>query len=170
MNGRVILVDREDKKIGSEDKLKAHRSGKMHRAFSVLVFNSRREMLLQKRAKGKYHSGGLWTNACCSHPRPGERILSAAKRRLGEEMGFTCALKKAFSFHYCAKLDNGMTENEYDHVLRGEFNGDPVPNPDEAEDWKWMNWRELKKDISRNPRRYTYWFKIVVEKLDGSKK
>lgn len=158
----VILVDKNDKEIGSEEKIKAHRAGKLHRAFSILVFNSNKELLLQKRQKAKYHCGGLWTNTCCSHPRLGETLQKAIHRRLKEEMGFDCQLKKAFSFIYKAEFDNGLTENEYDHVFIGKFDGQPKPNPDEVDSCKWILINELKKDINKNPQKYTPWLKVII--------
>lgn len=163
---KVILVDEKDREIGTEEKLKAHKNGgKLHRAFSVFIFNSKGEMLLQKRAKTKYHSPGLWSNACCSHPRPGETLEEAVHRRLKEEMGFDCKLKEAFSFIYRAEVGNGLTEWEFDHVWIGRFDGKPRPDIEEAEEWKWINIEELKKDIKEHPENYTPWFKIAVEKV-----
>ncbi len=120
----VILVNEADEPIGTMEKMEAHVKGLLHRAFSIFIFNSRGEMLLQQRAGGKYHNGGLWTNTCCSHPIPGEKVLSAAKRRLSEEMGFVTELSPAFNFTYKATFDNGLTEYEYDHVLTGVYDGD----------------------------------------------
>lgn len=161
----VILVDEKDNVIGTEEKMKTHQEGKLHRAFSIFVFNSKGELLLQKRAKSKYHSGGLWTNTCCSHPRPEEHIEKAVHRRLKEEMGFDCELKEIFSFTYKAKLDNNLFEHEYDHVFIGNFDGEPNPNPEEVDDWKWVDLEELKKDIRENPDSYTYWLKISIDKI-----
>ena len=161
---KVILVDKNDKEIGIGEKMKIHREGKLHRAFSIFVFNSRGELLLQKRAKSKYHSGGLWTNTCCSHPRSGESTERAAHRRLKEEMGFDCELKEIFSFTYKAKLDNDLFENEFDHVFIGNFDDNPLPNPKEVDEWKWVNLEELKRDIKENPTNYSYWLKISIDK------
>lgn len=161
----VILVDENDRQIGTEEKIKAHnKEGKLHRAFSIFVFNSKGEMLLQKRAMAKYHSGGLWTNVCCSHPKPNETIGETVHRRLKEEMGFDCHLKEIFSFKYKVELDNGLSENEYDHIFTGKFDGEPHPEPSEADGWKWMNIDDLKNDIKENPGKYTEWFKIIMEK------
>ncbi len=157
---KVILVNENDEEIGFEEKLKAHQNGgKLHRAFSIFVFNLKGEMLLQKRAKEKYHSSLLWTNACCSHPRPNEPLEAAAHRRLKEEMGFDCDLKEKFSFVYRVDFKNGISENEFDHVFVGKFNGAPSPDSKEVADWKWIDVEELKKDIKENPEKYSYWLK-----------
>jgi len=160
----VILVDERDNQIGTEEKLKAHKEAKLHRAFSVLVFNKKGELLLQKRAKTKYHSPGLWTNTCCSHPAPGKDLMQEAKKRLKEEMGFECDLKESFSFIYKANLGD-LTEYEFDHVLLGNFSGDPFPNREEAEDWKWIGLQDLEKDIKENPEIYTPWFRIIFNRV-----
>lgn len=162
---QVILVDQSDTAIGTMEKLQAHEEGRLHRAFSVFVFNSNNELMLHKRASSKYHSGGLWTNTCCSHPRPGEDIMDAAYRRLDEEMGFTCELQLEFSFIYKAKLDNDLTEHELDYVITGRFDGTPKLNYEEAEDWKWVSIPDVKKDLEINSEKYTYWFKIAFEQL-----
>jgi len=161
----IILVDRNDREIGYEDKMKPHLEGRLHRAFSVFVFNSDGKMLLQKRAKSKYHSGGLWTNACCSHPRKGEKTDGAAHRRLSEEMGFDCPLEERFTFIYKAKLDRGLTEHEFDHVFTGTYDGEVKPNPEEADGFDWVGIENLKKDIKMNSRNYTVWFKIALPKV-----
>ena len=165
MSEQVILVDPDDKEIGVEEKMQAHKDGKLHRAFSIFVFNSNGDMLLQQRAHGKYHSGGLWTNTCCSHPRKGETTEEAAHRRLQEEMGFDCGLKHAFKFIYKAKLDHNLTENELDHVFIGYYNGEIHPDDTEVESFKWMDIDELKTDLEQNPNNYTVWFKKVVAKV-----
>ncbi|MEW5927662.1 MAG: isopentenyl-diphosphate Delta-isomerase [Gemmatimonadota bacterium] len=165
MAERVILVDESDREVGTEDKERAHREGRLHRAFSVFVFNSRGEMLLQRRARGKYHSPGLWTNTCCSHPRPGESVEVAARRRLREEMGLECELRGSFPFLYRAELDRGMTEHEYDHVLVGECDRDPVPDADEVEAWAWVDPDEVRRDLAERPDRYTYWFRLALPDL-----
>ena len=165
MEEYVILVDPMDREIGTEEKLKAHRGGKLHRAFSVFVFNTSGELLLQKRSETKYHSGGLWTNTCCSHPRPGESHYCAARRRLNEEMGFDCELTGLFSFIYYAKLENNLFEHELDSVFVGRYDGQPVPNPDEVDDWKWMDVEKLKRDVGKNPGHYTYWFKLILNRV-----
>ena len=161
----VILVDLTGREIGTAEKMQAHREGKLHRAFSIFVFNALDEVLLQKRAETKYHSGGLWTNTCCSHPRPGENHRYAAKRRLHEEMGFQCELRELFSFIYHVKLSNDLFEHELDRVFVGRYDGQPTPNPDEVDDWKWMNIGGLKRDVQENPQNYTYWFKLVLDRV-----
>ncbi len=167
---QVILVDELDREAGVAEKMAAHLQGKLHRAFSIFVFNSKGELMLQKRDSRKYHCGGLWSNTCCSHPRPGEKTEDAVHRRLKEEMGFDCELKEEFSFVYAAKLDKGITENEFDHVFVGKYDGKPTPNPEEAEDWKWVYPEQLQKDIKKNPEAYTPWFKIAIGKLLNSQK
>lgn len=162
---RVILVDKNDKEVGVEEKIKAHKEGKLHRAFSIFIFNSKGELLLQKRAKSKYHSGGLWTNTCCSHPKSGEPIEETVHGRLKEEMGFDCDLKEIFSFSYKVKFDNSLFENEYDHVFIGNFDGKPNPDPEEVDDWKWIDIKELMEDIQENPGNYTYWLKVSIDKI-----
>lgn len=162
---QVILVNENDQEIGLMEKLEAHEKGVLHRAFSVFIFNHNSELLLHKRASSKYHSGGLWTNTCCSHPRQGESILSAGKRRLQEEMGFNTELSHEFSFIYKAELDGGLTEHELDHVLFGIYNGAPVPNPEEVEDWRYVSMEDIEKDIADNPGAYTEWFKIIFNRV-----
>tara|TARA_B100001287_G_scaffold204032_1_gene173281 strand:- start:172 stop:690 length:519 start_codon:yes stop_codon:yes gene_type:complete len=159
----VILVDKEDNQVGLMQKLEAHQKGLLHRAFSVFIFNSEYKLLLQKRAISKYHSGGLWTNTCCSHPREGEDIIDAANRRLSEEMGIKTSLRKVFEFTYRAELDNNLIENEFDHVLYGVYDHDPILNKEEAEDFKWVDMETLKSDISANSDKYTVWFKIAFD-------
>ena len=134
---QLVLVNENDQAIGVGEKIHTHVIGALHRAFSVFIFNSTGQLLLQKRSSTKYHSRGLWSNTCCGHPRPGESIVEASQRRLSEEMGFDCDVKEVFEFIYQAKLDNGLYEHEFDHVLVGRFNESPTPNPDEVEDWKW---------------------------------
>ena len=160
---KVILVDKNDNQVGLMPKLEAHEKGVLHRAFSIFIFNSKYELLLQKRASSKYHSGGLWTNTCCSHPREGEDILDAANRRLDEEMGIKTSLRKVYDFIYKAELDNQLTEHEFDHVFYGVFDNDPILNKDEAEDFKWVDMETLNNDIIKNENNYTVWFKIAFE-------
>ena len=160
---KVILVDKNDNQVGLMPKLEAHEKGVLHRAFSIFIFNSKYELLLQKRASSKYHSGGLWTNTCCSHPREGEDILDAANRRLDEEMGIKTSLRKVYDFIYKAELDNQLTEHEFDHVFYGVFDKDPILNKDEAEDFKWVEMETLNNDIIKNEDNYTVWFKIAFE-------
>lgn len=161
----VILVDDEDREIGRMEKMRAHREGKLHRAFSVFIFNGANEMLLQRRAAGKYHSPGLWSNACCSHPRPGESVLQAAHRRLSEEMGFDCDLNPEFSFKYRAELNHGMCEHELDHVLSGEFSGVPILNADEVAAYRYSPILEISAELEANPERFTAWFKICYAQV-----
>ncbi|MEP6691572.1 MAG: isopentenyl-diphosphate Delta-isomerase [Gemmatimonadaceae bacterium] len=161
----VVLVDPLDRQVGVAGKQAAHRDGLLHRAFSIFVFNARGETLLQRRAAGKYHSPGLWSNSCCSHPRPGETPLDAAHRRLGEELGFDCALEPAFSFIYRASLDAGLTEHELDHVFTGEWSDDPVPNVAEVDAWRWVALNELRHDVGAHPDRYTVWLRIALDQL-----
>jgi len=160
---KVILVDKNDNQVGLMPKLEAHEKGVLHRAFSIFIFNSNYELLLQKRASSKYHSGGLWTNTCCSHPREGEDILDAANRRLDEEMGIKTSLRKVYDFIYKAELDNQLTEHEFDHVFYGVFDNNPILNKDEAEDFKWVDMETLNNDIIKNEDNYTVWFKIAFE-------
>jgi isopentenyl-diphosphate delta-isomerase len=160
---KVILVDKNDNQVGLMPKLEAHEKGLLHRAFSIFIFNSRYELLLQKRASSKYHSGGLWTNTCCSHPREGEDTLDAANRRLDEEMGIKTSLRKVYDFIYKAELDNQLTEHEFDHVFYGVCDRDPKLNKDEAEDFKWVDMETLNNDIIKNEDNYTVWFKIAFE-------
>jgi isopentenyl-diphosphate delta-isomerase len=160
---KVILVDKNDNQIGTEEKMKAHIEGKLHRCFSIFIFNSKGELLLQKRAKEKYHSGGLWSNTCCSHPRPNKKIEEEAKKRLKEEMGMDSELQEVFSFTYKAKVGD-LIENEIDHVFFGTFDGRPKPNPKEVEDWKWVNPDEIKKDMKENPSKYTPWFRTILDR------
>ncbi len=164
---QVILVDEQDNEIGTMEKLDAHKAPNLHRAFSVFIFNSRGQMLLQQRAHNKYHSGGLWTNTCCSHPYPGEENKTAATRRLQEEMGFSTAIIKAFEFIYRADFDNGLTEYEYDHVFIGEYNGDINPAKEEVENYCYKNFEAIKSDLLQTPWMYTEWFKIALPKLEA---
>lgn len=162
---QVILVNEKDEQIGLMPKLEAHEKGLLHRAFSVFVFNSKKEVMLQQRAFGKYHSPGLWTNTCCSHQRDGENSIEAGERRLMEEMGFSVPLKETTSFIYKAPFDNGLTEHEYDHILIGSYEGLPNINPDEVSAWKWMPLSAIETDIANRPEIYTEWFKIIFDKF-----
>lgn len=162
---QIILVDASDRPVGVAEKMLVHEQGLLHRAFSIFVLNSQGQLLLQKRAAAKYHSGGLWTNTCCSHPRPNEAIATAANRRLQEEMGFTCPLTEIFSFTYYAALDRGLIEHEYDHVLLGKFDGMPILNSVEAEAWKWIELDKLKSDLANSPELYTSWLKVCFDKF-----
>jgi isopentenyl-diphosphate Delta-isomerase len=143
---QVILVNEQDEPLGLMEKMEAHEKGILHRAFSVFLFNDRHQLLLQKRALTKYHSGGLWTNTCCSHPRENEEVLDAGNRRLREEMGIQSQLTNVFSFVYRAELDNNLIEHELDHVLVGTFNDTPQPNPEEVMDWKYIDLEEIRKN------------------------
>jgi isopentenyl-diphosphate Delta-isomerase len=165
MSERVILVDRNDRPLGSAEKLRAHEEGWLHRAVSVLIVNTRGEMLLQRRHAQKYHSGGLWSNAACSHPRPGEATADAAQRRLEEEMGIRCDLAPAFPLLYRARLDGGLIEHEYDHVFTGRYDGTPSPEASEVTGWRWVPEAALREDVRRRPSRYTYWFRLILERL-----
>lgn len=164
---KVILVDVNDNIVGEQEKMQAHVNGNLHRAISVIIFNSEGKMLLQQRAFSKYHTPGLWTNACCSHPRPGEQAHHAARRRLMEEMGLKTVLEEKFSFVYRAHFDNGLTEHEFDHVFFGISDTDPVINPDEAHDFRWIALPDLMNDISLNPEGYTIWFRIILNEISG---
>lgn len=162
---QVVLVDELDNEVGIMEKMEAHRKALLHRAFSVFIFNKQGQMLLQQRAAAKYHSGGLWTNTCCSHPAPGEALLPAAERRLQEELGFSTPLTKAFDFIYKTAFDNGLTEYEFDHVLTGVFNGAIFPNGEEVEDTRWMSMEDVRADLAARPGLYTEWFKIAFQAL-----
>ncbi len=162
---QVILVNENDEQLGLMPKQEAHVKGVLHRAFSVFVYNDKKELMLQQRALHKYHSPGLWTNTCCSHQRDGESSLDAGKRRLSEEMGFTTSLKETTSFIYKAPFDNGLTEHEFDHILVGSYTGTPQINPDEVAAWKWMDMEAIKSDLEKNPEVYTAWFKIIFDKF-----
>jgi len=161
----VILVDERDIAIGVMEKMEAHRKGALHRAFSIFLFNGKGEMLLQRRALSKYHSPGLWTNTCCSHPMQGESVEVAANRRLSEEMGMSCTMNKAFDFIYKAELENDLIEHEFDHVFFGTTNEPPVINPEEVSEWKWIPVYDVYIDVQLNPARYTEWFKIALPEV-----
>jgi len=165
MTEYVSLVDEQDNEIGVMEKMQAHQEALLHRAISVFIFNDKKELLLQQRAAEKYHSPLLWTNTCCSHPRPGEVVLDAAKRRLKEEMNMACNLTYEFSFTYKAVLTEELTEHEFDHVFFGESNQLPVPNPAEVADWKYMPLTEIETDMENNPGVYTSWFKLMLDKI-----
>jgi isopentenyl-diphosphate delta-isomerase len=163
MHNKVILVDKNDQQIGTMDKLSAHVENRLHRAFSIFIFNHTGELLLQQRAHDKYHSGGLWSNTCCSHPMPGELTIDAAHRRLQEEMGFDCPLQEQSSLTYRAELDNGLTENEFDHIFFGRYDGNPVVNTDEAIDWQWIATDTLLQSLKRQPESFTSWLKLIIK-------
>jgi isopentenyl-diphosphate delta-isomerase len=161
----VVLVDERDRELGTEEKIAAHRSGKLHRAFSVFVTDASGRVLLQRRAGSKYHSAGRWSNTCCGHPRPGESVMEAAHRRLGEEMGFDCQLTEHFTFIYRAQLDRGLTEHELDHVLGGVFAGTPRPDPREVSEWRKVAVDDLAQDLGHQPEQYSAWFAQAFEGL-----
>ena len=161
----VILVDEYDVPVGAMEKIEAHQKALLHRAFSIFIFNTKGEMLLHKRADKKYHSAGLWSNACCSHPQPGENDLTTAQRRLKEEMGFSTKLKKAFDFIYIAPFENGLTEHEFDHVFLGVYEGAIVLDESEVSEYYYAAPQKIEKDIERNPQKYTVWFTIAFPKV-----
>nr|WP_255647328.1 isopentenyl-diphosphate Delta-isomerase [Fulvivirga sedimenti] len=161
----VVLVDDSDNPLGVMEKLEAHRQGVLHRAFSVLLFNDEGQLLLQRRAKSKYHSAGLWTNTCCSHPRPDENIQLATERRLAEEMGISMSPEFLYSFKYKANLDSNLVEHEFDHVFTGVYNGIPNINPDEVADWRYTDLSDIRTDIDVNPGNYTAWFRLIMASL-----
>ena len=161
----VVLVDEHDKELGTMEKLQAHREGKLHRAISVFIFNSQKKLLLQKRTTNKYHSAGLWTNTCCSHPYPNETPGNAATRRLQEEMGLVCKLHHVFSFTYSAKFENNLSEHEFDHVFFGTSDTVPKPNPEEVSEWKYADMQEIETQLKQNPEQFTVWFKLIFERV-----
>ena len=173
---RVVLVDdfgnalaNHDGRISTMHKIEAHRLGSLHRATSVFIFNSRNELLLQKRAEGKYHSPGKWTNTCCTHPYPGEIPLICAQRRLGEEMGLSAKLTEAFSFSYTAYVGNGLIEKEFDHVFLGLSNQNPSPDPTEVSDWMWENLEALEQKLLINPEKYSPWLRKCFNEVVRAK-
>ena len=161
----VVLVDEKDRQIGLMEKQAAHLEPHLHRAFSIFIFNSKGELLLQQRALSKYHSPGLWTNTCCSHPRDGENLEEATSRRLLEEMGMTCEMHEVYTFIYKAPVGQGLTEHEFDHVWIGQSDDEPQINREEVESWKYMSLNDLKEDIKLHPERYTEWFKITFKEM-----
>ena len=165
LQDQLILVDTNDQIVGYGEKMEIHRQGLLHRAFSIFVTNSNHEVLLQRRALHKYHSGGLWANTCCSHPIKGEDIESTVHRRLNEEMGMSCALDHQFSFIYRAELDRGLIEHELDHVFWGRYDGKPDPNPEEVDDWKWLPIDQLNDDLINKPEHFVYWIKPAFERF-----
>jgi isopentenyl-diphosphate delta-isomerase len=165
MMEQVILVDEQDNPIGLMEKQAAHIEPHLHRAFSIFIFNSKGELLLQQRALSKYHSPGLWTNTCCSHPRAGETLEGATSRRLMEEMGMVCPMHEVYTFIYKAPVGEGLTEHEFDHVFIGQSDDSPIINHEEVESWKYMTVADLKDDIQLHPEHYTEWFKITFEEM-----
>jgi len=159
----VILVNKNDKKIGLMPKMEAHKKGALHRAFSVFIFNNKNELMIQKRNINKYHSPGLWTNTCCSHQKDGESNINAGKRRLLEEMGFCVELNEIGSFIYNVGVDNGLIEHELDYILVGKYNGNVKINSDEVDNWKWMSLDNIKDDVRKRSKNYTEWFKIIMD-------
>lgn len=160
----VILVNEHDQVLGRAEKMAAHRNGDLHRAFSIFIFDPTGRLLIQKRAKTKYHSGSLWSNTCCSHPRPDEATDIAAHRRLQEEMGFDCDLKEVFDLVYMAELDNNLIEHEYDHVFIGHFAGQPVVDSREVEDWRWIGMDSLIDHVEAKRDNYSYWLRMFLGK------
>lgn len=163
---QLILVDAHDREVGVREKMQAHVEGALHRAVSVFVFDAEKRLLLQKRARTKYHSGGLWSNTACGHPRPGETTAAAAHRRLREEMGFDCELRRVFGFLYRAEFDNRLVEHEYDHVFVGRFGGDPAPDASEVEAWRWLSMESLRLDLRERPHEYSYWLRDAVSRRE----
>ena len=161
----VILVDEFDNELGTMEKMEAHVEPVLHRAFSVFIFNNKGELMLQQRALSKYHSPGLWTNTCCSHPREGEKTADAAHRRIMEEMGFDCDFEEVFSFTYQADVGGGLTEHEFDHVFIGHSDTVPVINRDEVNEWKYASMAEMKNSMLHSPEQYTVWFRIVFDQV-----
>lgn len=161
----VVLVDAMDEPVGTMEKMEAHVKAILHRAFSVFIFNEKGELMLQQRALSKYHTPGLWTNTCCSHPREGENTDDAAHRRMVEEMGFDCDFEEAFTFTYKADVGQGLTEHEFDHVFIGHSDKLPAINPEEVNDWKYMKLEDIKSDMKANPSSYTVWFRIAFDEV-----
>jgi isopentenyl-diphosphate delta-isomerase len=162
---QIILVNDVDEAIGTMEKMEAHQKGALHRAFSVFIFNDKNEMLLQQRADDKYHSPGLWTNACCSHPAPGEETKAAASRRLEEEMGFTVPLEEIFSFTYRASFSNGLTEHEFDHVFAGRYNGEVKPDATEVKNFAFKSVGEIENLLEKDQERFSAWFIIAFPRI-----
>ena len=158
----LILVDQHDREIGTAEKIETHRRALLHRAFSVIVWDSAGRQLLQKRAITKYHSGGLWSNACCGHPRLGETVEAAAARRLEEEMGFACPLSRLGTIQYHASFENGLSEHEIVHVFRGQYDGAITPDPAEAEGYQWSALEEIRNDVVAQPERFSVWFRRYI--------
>jgi isopentenyl-diphosphate delta-isomerase len=165
----VVLVDENDNEIGLAPKLNAHRTGELHRAFSVMLLDSQNRLLLQRRAFAKYHSGGRWANTCCGHPRDGESVVDAAKRRLTEEMGIVCDLESAGWFIYRADVGSGLIEHELDHLLIGRFDGDPAPTKSEVVEWQWSSLDQVRHDLAAHPEAYAAWFPDALRALERSR-
>lgn len=163
MSEHILTVDEQDIETGYMEKMEVHKKGVLHRAFSVMIFNDKGEMLLQKRAKRKYHSPGLWSNSCCSHQRKGETLAEAVTRRIREELGISCDCKEVFQFKYMAEFDNGLIEHELDHVFIGQYNGIVFPNEEEVEEIRWVSYDRLRKEMREHPEYFTYWFQILLK-------
>jgi isopentenyl-diphosphate Delta-isomerase len=161
----VVLVNEHDQAIGTYERMAAHTDGKLHRAFSIFILNSSRQLLLQRRTSSKYHSRGLWSNTCCGHPRPGESIKQASRRRLAEEMGFDSELTRLFGFVYWVELEDGLVEHEYDHVLLGQFDGTPNPDRNEVGEWRWTDLEAVSASLDDRPESYTYWFRLSFSRF-----
>ena len=169
MTDQVILVDADDRATGTEEKLAAHQQGLLHRAVSAFLFDSEGRQLLQRRAEGKYHSAGLWSNACCSHPFPGESAADAVSRRLHEEMGISTPLTPLLRFTYRAELENGLIEHEIDHVFVGRFDGVPTPDPVEVSEWRWIGSDALDAEVALAPGSFTAWFRMLLPEVTSRK-
>ena len=162
----IVLVNENDEPIGVMKKMEAHQKGLLHRAFSIFIFDSKGRMLLQQRSSEKYHGANLWTNACCSHPYPGEKVEEAAQRRLKEELGFTTKLNEIFSFTYYAKVENNLIEHEFDHVFAGEYENEIHPNPNEVCDYKFESMKQIEEEMQSHPEKFTSWCKIAFPKIE----
>jgi isopentenyl-diphosphate delta-isomerase len=158
----VIIVNERDEWLGTMGKMEAHKSGALHRAISVFVMNDKNELLLQQRAEGKYHSGGLWSNTCCSHPMPAESTMAAAHRRLQEEMGFDCELEPVFTLRYKADVGSSLIENEFDHIFYGNYNGPVQVNKDEVQDYQYISIENLEKMMKAVPESFTPWLHLAL--------
>ena len=167
MEEKIVLIDENDNIIGYEEKYITHQKGLLHRAFSVFIVNGDK-MLIQQRNKNKYHSGGLWSNACCSHQREGEELIEAIHRRMKEELGIDCEIKELYHFIYRTTFDNGLSEYELDHVFLGEYAGEIYPDEQEIEQTKWIDMEELSQDMKKNPEGYSYWFKEALPEVLGA--
>ena len=159
---KVIVVDENNKKVCLKEKNAVHIDGDLHRAFSIFIFNKRGELLLQQRSLEKYHSAGLWTNSCCSHPLLSEEGSEEAESRLRDEMGFSCVLKKVTRIKYNLHLQCGMIEHESNDIYQGVYDGEVVINPEEACDYKWVSFSEILDELTQNPQAYTEWFKYLL--------